>query len=679
VPLVSVLVASHNDARFLGAAIESVLTQTLRDLELIVVDDASTDETARLLGRLDDERVIVLTNEEQAGLARSLNRGLDRASGRYVARLDADDIAARERLQRQVDLLGTRSTLGIVGTGVRDLDEQGRLGARHVMPRGATELRWHALFSSPFFHPTVLVDRELLEAHGLRYDPSYLESEDYELWTRLLAFSDGDNLPEPLVFKRIHPAQASLRRGDLQTSFQREISLREIARIAPELTPAEAELARGVFNGHHSRGGGNAFVALLSAFEGVHGAEPGVRSAAVRALLRSGFLRYGLKLALGRPAPTRGRAPRVTVVSPEPTPYRSPLFDRIADRGDLQLTVLYAAESVAKRTWSVEPQHRHVGLRGARLPGAKLILRHDYPITLGLTRALARTRPDVIIVSGWSTFASQAAIAWCRARRVPYVLLVESHDLEARPPWRRAVKGAIVPRIVRGAASLLAVGSAARDSLVARGADPEKVRLFANTIDVDAWVGRADRFAATRPHHDDAVVLSVGRLVRDKGNDLLIRAIAEAGDPRLRLVLAGGGPERETLRELGARLGVDVSLTGDLSEEDLAAQYVAADVFALLSRHEPWGVVVNEAAASGLPLVLSASVGAAHDLLRDGENGFLVPAGDVHAAAVALRRVADDPALRRGMGARSRELVRGWGYEPSVENFAAAVRAATSR
>jgi glycosyltransferase involved in cell wall biosynthesis len=87
-------------------------------------------------------------------------------------------------------------------------------------------------------------------------------------------------------------------------------------------------------------------------------------------------------------------------------------------------------------------------------------------------------------------------------------------------------------------------------------------------------------------------------------------------------------------------------------------------------------VVVNEAAASGLPLVLSDRVGAAPDLLRDGENGFLVPANDADAAAKAFRELAADPEKRRRFGERSRELVRAWGYEPSVENFVAAVREA---
>ena len=104
---------------------------------------------------------------------------------------------------------------------------------------------------------------------------------------------------------------------------------------------------------------------------------------------------------------------------------------------------------------------------------------------------------------------------------------------------------------------------------------------------------------------------------------------------------------------------------------------MAADVFALLSRHEPWGVVVNEAAACGLPLVLSDRVGAAPDLLRDGENGFLVPVDDAPAAAGALRKLGDAEERRR-LGARSAEIARDWGYGPSIENFVAAVREATA-
>jgi glycosyltransferase involved in cell wall biosynthesis len=113
--------------------------------------------------------------------------------------------------------------------------------------------------------------------------------------------------------------------------------------------------------------------------------------------------------------------------------------------------------------------------------------------------------------------------------------------------------------------------------------------------------------------------------------------------------------------------------------ERIVERYVLADVFALLSRHEPWGVVVNEAAACGLPLVLSDRVGAAFDLLEDGRNGVLVPVDDVAVAAEAIRGLAADAERRRAMGAASREIVAEWGYEPSIERLLRVVRRVSGR
>jgi glycosyltransferase involved in cell wall biosynthesis len=294
----------------------------------------------------------------------------------------------------------------------------------------------------------------------------------------------------------------------------------------------------------------------------------------------------------------------------------------------------------------------------------------------------------VVVVIGWSTFASQGAVVWCRARAraVPYILEVDSHDEGPRAGWRRVVKGAVVPPILSGAAGILVTGALVRRALVARGAASGRMRRFAVTVDVAAFGRRADVLAVRRPElrqeigigPDDVAVLSVGRLSPEKGVETLVRAVAAAGDSRLVVLLAGRGPQGPELEGLARSLGVRLVLLGDRPWEEMVETYVTADVFALLSEREPWGVVVNEAAACGLPLVLSDRVGAAHDLLRGGENGALVGAGDVDAAAAALRRLASDPALRTSAGARSREIVAGWGYEPSIENFLAAVREATA-
>lgn len=267
-PLVSVLLAVHDDTRFLREAVDSVLGQTLADLELILVDDGSAEP----LEDFGDARVRVLRNDTQLGLAASLNRALDAAGGKHVARLDADDVALPHRLERQIERL--RDGAAVVGSAIVDVDEQGARGHTHVLPEAAVELRWHALFSSPFFHPTVLVDREALDAHELRYDPEFLESEDYDLWTRLFAHADGVNLREPLVLKRSHPGQASQRRRDVQESFRRRVSSREIARIAPDVD------AEAVWRGSRTE-----LVKLLRAFERLHGVNWRVRKAALRKLV----------------------------------------------------------------------------------------------------------------------------------------------------------------------------------------------------------------------------------------------------------------------------------------------------------------------------------------------------------------------------------------------------------
>ena len=732
-PLVSVLVAVANGERYVRQALESVLRQRVTDLELLVVDDASTDATPEILEAIEDERLRVLRHDERRGLAASLNAGLDEARGRYIARMDADDVALPDWLTRSLDLLARSASVAFVGSGVLDIDEGGRPERLHVHEGGRASLRWRALFSAPVFHDTVVLERDLLERNGFRYDAAFGESEDYDLWTRLLAVTDGDAVEAPLVLHRLHAAQASRLRGGLQRSLALEVSLREIAALAPSLPPEQAELARDVALGHALRASTVApavadFIRLVELFAGTgryRTDELGpVREAAARAVARAarragprerpGLLREAARLdplvaprAAGRRVRRRARtrearleagawlaalggepgAPiRVVAVFPEPTPYRAPLLDRVAAREDVDLTVIYAAETVARRTWRVEPRHRAVFLRGVGVPGAERILHHDYPLTPGVVGALSAARPDVVVVSGWSTFAAQAALAWCRARRVPYVLVVESHDEGPRSGWRRAVKGSVVPRIVRGASGALVTGTLARRSMVARGASPEHVRVFANTIDVEAFGARVDGLASQRTAlreslgagPDDVVVLSVARLAPEKGLDVLVHAVAETGDPRLLLVVAGEGPEHERLRDLAEVRGVRLVLVGDLAWERIVEAYAAADVFALLSAREPWAVVVNEAAACGLPLVLSDRVGAAHDLLRDGENGFLVAAGDVDAASSALGRLAADDELRRAQGARSRELARDWGYGPSVEGFLAAVHEAVA-
>ena len=374
---------------------------------------------------------------------------------------------------------------------------------------------------------------------------------------------------------------------------------------------------------------------------------------------------------------------RVVAVLPEPTPYRTPLLDRLARRPELELTAVYSAGAIAGNRWDHSPGHPHLVLHGVRVPGAARILRHDYPLTPGVFSALGRLRPDVVVVTGWSTFASQVAILWSLARQVPFVLQVESHELGRRPVWRRALKRAVVTPAVRRAAGALVTGTLARDAVLARGADPAHVRVFANTVDTHAFAREAELARAGLPAlrarlgitAGETAVLCVARLSPEKGLDVLVRAAAAAGS-EIHVLVAGTGSENDVLERLARDLGVRLTLLGGVPWERIAETYAAVDVFALLSRHEPWGVVVNEAAACGLPLVLSDRVGAAPDLLEPGRNGYLVPVDDANGAAAALTELGNNPPLRRAMGQRSHEIAAAWAYEPSVDSFLAAVEQA---
>lgn len=369
---------------------------------------------------------------------------------------------------------------------------------------------------------------------------------------------------------------------------------------------------------------------------------------------------------------------RVALVTGEPTPYRIPHLRALAARPELDLTVFYAAATVQRRTWSVEHDEA-VYLSGPALPLSR-VLHHDYALTPGIWSRLERGRFDLVVVGGWSLMATQLAILWCRVRRVPYVLMSDNHLLEPRPAWVRAVKRAILPRLVPQAAAWLVPGSLARDHIVAYGARPERTLVFPLTVDVDALARRVDELREKREEvrgrlglpAEGIVVLHVGRLIEMKAPADVLRAVAAVRartgvDPTALLV--GDGPEEGRLRSLAGELGVRAVFAGMLAGDDLAAAYAAADIFALLSHRETWGVVVNEAAAAGLPLVLSDRVGAAGDLLEPGGNGVAVPAGDADTQGLALAVLASDPERRAAYGRRSRELVAEWGYEPSVESF----------
>ena len=203
-PCVSVLMSVYNGERYLEEAIESILNQTFRDFEFIIINDGSADGTAGILAHYQrvDDRVRVY-DQENRGLVASLNRGGQLARGEYIARMDADDVSLPERLRKQVDYMETHPEVGVMGTQMKQIDEKGRLLSAFDAPLAHEAILWKMLFECAIAHPTVLMRRHLLiEAGG--YDPSYAHIEDTELWSRLIWVTRFANHRESLFLRRWH-------------------------------------------------------------------------------------------------------------------------------------------------------------------------------------------------------------------------------------------------------------------------------------------------------------------------------------------------------------------------------------------------------------------------------------------------------------------------------------------
>jgi hypothetical protein len=231
--LISVVMPAFNEARYVNAAIESILNQTHTHLELIVVDDGSTDETPAHLEawKKRDDRVVVL-HQNHAGIVEALNLGMRRARGDLVARMDANDLVPRERLSKQAAYLGTHPEVGVVGTWMASMNEEGQpTGQIWRTPALPGEVAWALHFSSAMVHASVMVRRKLVLDAGLYRGGEFTHLEDYDLWARLLKKTKLANLPEVLYFRRELAGGITHREKGTQTVGAREI----VRRLVQEL------------------------------------------------------------------------------------------------------------------------------------------------------------------------------------------------------------------------------------------------------------------------------------------------------------------------------------------------------------------------------------------------------------------------------------------------------------
>lgn len=380
---------------------------------------------------------------------------------------------------------------------------------------------------------------------------------------------------------------------------------------------------------------------------------------------------------------------RVAIVVNTPAPYRDPLFDILAADPELEPLVLYGAVRHWDQQWSALPAaaypHRVLPNLSPRFLERIIKLSRVNPT---LPAKLSRYRPQVLVVYGYAEPLQLGAILWSLATRTPYLLLCDSNMSHGRRHGRiGSLKTVLVRAICRRAAGALAIGSSNRDYWMRHGVPA--ARIFHAPYAV-----RNEHFGRPRPAEQRealverigltgrSIVLYVGRLVPCKALETLLGAYAAARTRRadLALVLVGEGPLRRELGALVERRGIpDVVFSGAVDQGQLPLYYQSAAVLVLPSLVEPWGLVVNEAMAAGLPVIVSDQVGCHTDLVRPGRNGHVFPAGDEPALAAAILDVLADEAGRARMGRASAELIRPWSFEAAATGHREAIKAAVRR
>jgi glycosyltransferase involved in cell wall biosynthesis len=367
---------------------------------------------------------------------------------------------------------------------------------------------------------------------------------------------------------------------------------------------------------------------------------------------------------------------RVAIIPPVRVPYRESLFASLAARGRIDPLVIYLSGS--QPGWDQRPEW-FAGRGG--YPSEVLSAwqrsrpgRSPLMLARGLGRALGRAAPGCVVSWEYGP-ATWRALAWCRRRRRPLVIFSELtpwSDPELSPLQLR-IHRLIAPR----AAGFVVASSQGVARLERLGVDPARVEVGLQSADLEPLLA-LDR--PDPPAGGPVRVLTVGRLVPDKNVATLLAAFADAGFAagEAELVVCGSGPLEGELRALADRLGVPARFSGFAAPAELPQAYAEADVLALVSTYEPFGVTMREGAAAGLPLLCSRRAGAAGDVAVEGENALLVDPTRREEIAAALRRLVRDGDLRERLAAGSRAVTARHPAEADAEAWERAVLKATS-
>jgi 1,2-diacylglycerol 3-alpha-glucosyltransferase len=332
-------------------------------------------------------------------------------------------------------------------------------------------------------------------------------------------------------------------------------------------------------------------------------------------------------------------------------------------------------------------------------PDAPVGVQTSRKIVEAVSQTLNALRPAAVAISGWYDRCSLASLRWCGKRQVPVIVMSESTAWDsARKPWREYLKKRVVSLCSAG----LAGGKSHSDYLAQLGMDSDRIFMGYDAVDNDHFASRALEIGAKKSELRNQLglpenfFLASARFVEKKNLSRLIQAYGRycgsvstsAGDNQgtriWDLVVLGDGPLASALEQEIRALGLQghIHLPGFKQYAELPVYYGLARVFIHASTTEQWGLVVNEAMASGLPVLLSNRCGCAGELIREGVNGYSFDPYNVAQMAELMVRMAggalDEMALKR-MGQASQEIISGWGPERFAQGLLSAVETAVNR
>lgn len=237
-PIVTVLMPVYNGGTYLQAAIDSILNQTFKDFEFLIINDGSTDMSAEIVRSYDDSRIRLENNEMNLGLVKALNMGINLARGEYIVRMDADDISLPQRIAKQVEFMDTHLDIGICGTWLA-LIETGEVWAPPIEHNNIVSM---LLFESNIYHPTVIMRRRLLEDNGLFYDSDFPHAEDFEFWVRSSQFIKVANIGTVLLNYRVHENKIGVTFSAKQLDSSNQVRLLQLRKLGIVPTDVEMDL-----------------------------------------------------------------------------------------------------------------------------------------------------------------------------------------------------------------------------------------------------------------------------------------------------------------------------------------------------------------------------------------------------------------------------------------------------